>query len=127
MLESTLVSGRLVLLSNLLAAATLAGDADWESAGTGADTYAWERSEGSVSIGSRDRDGEPPYRLVVFNADGVAVDELVSQLIENDRPAPWNTSLTTLYRAARRSALHADDVLDALLAELQPVNASTAR
>ena len=118
--EPSLVSHRLVVLCERLAEATVAGDAKWRTAAE--DTFVWDRPEGSVSIGSRDRDGEPPYELAEFNGDGVAVDGLVSQLVDGDRPAPWNPALADVYRVARRSALRADDLLDSLIGAL-PANA----
>jgi starvation-inducible outer membrane lipoprotein len=78
----------------------------------------WDGEQGSVSVQSRDKDGEPPYQLVVFNTDGAKVDELTSQLLENDQLAEWNEPLAILYRSARRSALNADEVIDALIQAL---------
>jgi ankyrin repeat protein len=115
-MESQLVSDRLVALCERLAATTVAGAAEWRN--DSEDRFVWETGEGSVAIGSRDRDGEPPYQLAVYNRDRIEVDGLVSQLVDDDRPAPWNAALTDLYRVARRSALRADELLDRLLALL---------
>ena len=68
-----------------------------------------------MAIGSRDADGEPPYELAIYNGEGVKVDQLTSQLLANDEPAPWNEPLADLYRSARRKALRADDLLDTLI------------
>ena len=114
----TAPQAQLVVLCERLAAATVARAADWRAAGP--DTYAWEREEGSVEIGARDRDGQPPYDLAVFNADREKVDELASALVDEDQPAPWNAPLAELYRVARRSALRADDIIGALIATLPP-------
>jgi hypothetical protein len=70
-----------------------------------------------VSVASRDRDGEPPYELAVYNTRDEKVDELSSDLV-GDEPAPWNEALTDLYRAARRNALHADEIVEALIGAL---------
>lgn len=106
----------LVLLCDRLAAATLSRGAEW---GIDADDrYVWEHEQGSVSIGARDRDGQPPYELAIFNREGQQVEELASALTDGDRPAVWNGALAELYRVARRSALHADDVIEALIAAL---------
>jgi hypothetical protein len=115
-MESHLVSDRVVTLCQRLAASTVAGAAEWSN--DGEDRFVWDAGQGSVAIGSRDRDGEPPYQLAVYNGDRVEVDGLVSQLVDDDRPAPWNAPLTELYRVARRSALHADELLDRLIALL---------
>jgi hypothetical protein len=109
-------SGRVVVLCERLADATRAGTAKWH--GEGEDTFLWEGEQGSVSVQSRDKDGEPPYQLVVFNTNGVKVEELTSQLLENDQPAEWNEPLAVLYRSARRSALNADEIIDALIEAL---------
>jgi hypothetical protein len=109
-------SDRVVVLSERLAEATRAGRAKWRR--DGEDTFLWDGEQGSVSVESRDNDGEPPYQLVVFNEDGLKVEELTSQLLENDQPAEWNEPLAVLYRSARRSALNADEVIDALIEAL---------
>lgn len=108
---------RIVVLCERLAYGTRAGAAEWSR--DEEDTFVWAGGEGSVSIGSRDNDGEPPYELVVVNANGEKLDELTSQLLDDDRVADWNEPLADLYRAARRSALRADDVIEALIEALQ--------
>jgi hypothetical protein len=105
----------LTTLGDRLAAATNSGAAQWEVREP--DVYAWTAAPGAVTIASRDRDAEPPYELVVFNPGGEKLDELVSELVD-DQPAAWNHTLAELYRAARRSALRADDVIDALIGAL---------
>jgi hypothetical protein len=79
------------------------------------EAYTWGTTEGSVTIASRDRDGEPPYELAIFNPENVKVDALKSDLLTGDVPAPWNGALADLYAAARRDALGADDLIDALM------------
>jgi hypothetical protein len=107
---------RTVLLCEQLAAATTAGGVHWEV--VSGDTFVWGRPEGSVEITSRDHDGLPPFELTVYNADGAKVDELASGLVGEDEPAAWNDALAGLYRAARRSALRADEIIDALISAL---------
>lgn len=107
---------RLIALCERLIAATRAGAAEWSR--DGEDAFLWKGGQGAVAIGSRDKDGEPPYELVVVNTNGEKLDELTSQLVDDDRPAAWNEPLTDLYRSARRSALHADDIIDALIEAL---------
>jgi hypothetical protein len=109
-------NGRVVVLCERLADATRAGTAKWR--GEGEDTFLWAGEQGSVSVQSRDKDGVPPYQLAVFDASGVKVEEITSQLLENDQPAEWNEPLAVLYRSARRSALNADEVIDALIETL---------
>jgi hypothetical protein len=104
---------RLIALCDRLTEATLAGGIEWRSEGQ--DTYIWEREEGAVSIGARDGDGQPPYELAVFNSGGVKVEEVASALVEDDLPAAWNAPLAELYWVARRSALHADEIIEALM------------
>jgi hypothetical protein len=104
---------RLTELADRLAAATTARTTQWEL--DGEDVFVWNAAGGSVTVGSRDRDGEPPYELTVYNPARERVDELMSELLTGDRPAPWNEVLVEVYRAARRSALRADDVIEALI------------
>ena len=112
---------RLTTLARRLAAATSAREAKWKTGDD--DVYIWTAKEGAVTIVSRDRDDEPPYELVVFTPNSERVDELTSALLEEDRPAPWNEALVELYRVARRSALGADDIIDALVAALPSTGA----
>ena len=114
---------RLIDLCDRLADATLAGATEWRSEGD--DHYRWERPEGSVSVGAHERDGQPPFELAVFNGDDERVEELVSALVDDD-PAPWNEPLAELYRVARRSALHADEIIDALMKTLPKRGAPAA-
>jgi hypothetical protein len=111
------IAQRLTELADRLAAATTARTAQWELDGD--DVFVWTAAGGSVTVGSRDRDGEPPYELTVYNPARERVDELTSELLTGDRPAPWNDALVEVYRAARRSALHADDVIEALIETLR--------
>ena len=110
-------NGRVVVLSERLADATHRGDEEWLREGE--DLFVWQGEQGSVSIGSRDKDGEPPYQLVVVDSNGEKLEELTSQLVDNDRPAAWNEPLADLYRAARRSALRTDEVIEALIDALE--------
>jgi hypothetical protein len=106
----------MAVLCERLAHATRTGNAKWQVAAD--DRFIWERPEqASIQMGSRDKDGEPPYQVVLFNAKGDKVEELSSQLV-GDEPAAWNEALATLYRAARRSALGADELIDELIAAL---------
>jgi hypothetical protein len=112
---------RLVLLCRRLADATASRRVEWRLEED--ERFAWPGEDGSVSITSRDRDGDPPYELAVYNPAGEKVDELSSDLVGEDEPAPWNEPLAGLYRLARRSALRADDIIDALIDALPPSRA----
>jgi hypothetical protein len=112
----TSLHSRVIDLCERLVEATLAGEAEWR--GEGEDRFVWGHEAGSVLIAARDRDGMPPYELSVMNPMGEKVEELASALLEDDQPAPWNGPLAELYRAARRSGLHADDIIEALVAAL---------
>ena len=114
----------MAVLCERLAHATRTGDAKWQVAAD--DRFIWERPErASIQTGSRDKDGEPPYQVVLFNAKGDKVEELSSQLV-GDEPAVWNEALAMLYRAARRSALGADELIDELIAALPPAREERA-
>ena len=115
---------RLLVLCTRLAEATRAGDAEWRR--DGEDVFVWEAPEGAVAIGARDRDGQPPYELSVFNVTQEQVEALESALVGDDQPAAWNGPLAELYRVARRSALRADDIIDALVAALPARSGETA-
>jgi hypothetical protein len=126
MSEHVVDASRTIVLCETLVSATFAHDVEWRPDGD--DNYRWDNDKGSVSIGSRDRDAQPPYELTIFNPDAVRVEELSSTLLDDDAPAPWNEALAELYRAARRSALRADDVIEALIGALpRPENAPLSR
>jgi ankyrin repeat protein len=107
---------RVIALCERLADATLAGATEWQDAGN--DHFTWARTEGRVSIGARDRDGQPPYEIAIFNPGGDKVEELASALADDESPADWNAPIAELYRVARRNALRADEIIDALMSAL---------
>ena len=115
---------RLVVLCERLVHATAARQTEWRV--DGEDVFVWDGAEGAVSITSRDRDGEPPYELGIYSSHGDKVEELGSDLVGDDEPAPWNEPLADLYRIARRSALRADDIIEALIATLPADEARAA-
>ena len=126
MSERVVDASRTIVLCDALVSATFTHDVEWRSDGD--DSYRWDNEKGAVSIGSRDKDTQPPYELEIFNPDGVLVEELSSTLLDDDVPAPWNEAVAELYRAARRSALRADDVIEALIGALpRPENAPLSR
>jgi hypothetical protein len=116
-MSNDLEKERLGTLAQELAPVTTHRAVSWERKDD--DVYSWSADEGTVTIASRDSDGEPPYELTVYNSAGEKVDALGSELVADDEPAPWNRALAELYRVARRSALGADDIVDALLARLR--------
>jgi hypothetical protein len=116
-MTETTVEDRVIVLCKRLAEATSLGEVEWRAEDE--DWYLWEHPEGAVAIGARDRDGQPPYELQIMNGEGQRVEQLLSALVADDQPAPWNEPLAELYRLARRSALHADEIIDALIAGLQ--------
>jgi hypothetical protein len=107
---------RHVELCERLAGATMLGEVEWTAEKQTA--FACKRRSGTVGIRSRDRDGEPPYELVIFDPNGAKVETLLSEWSAEEEPALWNKALADLYRAARRKALGVDRLLDDLLAEL---------
>ncbi len=115
-MSTDLEKERLSTLAQHLVDATAQRTAHWDVRAD--DVYFWGVAEGSVTIASRDRDGEPPYELALYTADGSKVDQLESELLVGDEPAPWNDPLAELYRIARRSAFGADEIIDALLGRL---------
>jgi hypothetical protein len=110
---------RLIELCNRIVAATAAAEVEWQDFND--DRFVLARNAGSVAISSRDKDGEPPYDLSIYNTNGELVESLLSEWLDDDQPARWNQPLADVYRAGRRSALGADRVIDALIQELPPV------
>lgn len=118
---------RLVELCDRLTAATMLKQLEWTAEHETA--FLCTRKSGTIAIRSRDRDGEPPYEVAIYNPNGNQVEGLLSEWSANDEPAFWNKALTDLYRAARRQALGVDRILDDLFAELPSARAAeeTAR
>jgi hypothetical protein len=116
-MERRIDADRLVLLCQRLVEATASRQVAWrlDEEEDEDDLFEWADKAGSVSITSRDGDGDPPYELGIYNPDHEKVEELSSDLVGDDEPAPWNEPLAHLYRVARRSALRADDIIDALI------------
>jgi hypothetical protein len=110
-------SNQLAKLAERLVDGTRVRSVEWRLSEP--EVYAWGTADGSVTIASRDRDGEPPYELAIFNPENVKVDTLKSDLLPGDVPAAWNGALADLYAAARRSALRADDLIDALISAVR--------
>ena len=108
----------LVELARRLASATIADNTKWSAEPD--DTFRYAGARGLVAVRSRDKDGEQPYELLVYNEAGERVEHLASQWDDEDRPAEWNQPLADLYYVARRKALGAEKVVDALLSELEP-------
>jgi len=123
-MSNDLEKERLATLAQELATTGGQQGAAWERKSD--DVYSWDAAEGKVTIASRDRDGEPPYELTVYTSAGDKVDELFSELVENDQPAPWNDALAEVYRVARRSALGADEIIDALIQRLRTARGDSA-
>ena len=115
-MATTTPADRLLVLCARLADATRGGAVEWRR--DGKDAYVWEGPDGAVTIASRDEDGQPPYELGIFNGTQEKVEELESALVGDDEPAAWNAPLADLYRVARRNALRADDIIEALVAAL---------
>lgn len=110
---------RLIELSKRLKAATGEGQIEWTAVEE--TVFLWTGARGSVSVRSRDGDGDEPYEIDVFNEARQKVETLGSEWMADEQPAPWNDALTGLYRAARRQALGVDNILKDLLAELPRV------
>ena len=117
-------NNRLVELCERLAAATMLGAVEWTAEEV--TSFVCKRRSGSIGVRSRDRDGEPPYELVIFDRNGAKVETLLSEWSAEQEPAFWNKAVADLYRASRRQALGVDRLHDDRLGEL-PAAASTER
>jgi hypothetical protein len=107
---------RLVELCERLAIATAAGELEWTPQEE--TSFVCERQSVIFRVRSRDRNGEPPYELALFNSDRMKVARLLSEWSSNKEPAFWNDDLAVLYAIAHRQALDVTRLLDDLLAEL---------
>jgi hypothetical protein len=110
----------LIELCRRLTAASTGRQVEWETSDE--DMFAFRGRMGSVFVGSRDKDGEAPYELVIVNPENQKLETLTSDWLgEEQTPAAWNEPLALLYRAARRRALNTDAAVAALIESLPPV------
>lgn len=93
---------------------TLNDSIEWASAGN--DRFLHSTPRGATVIGSVDRDGEPPYDVVLFDEEGKSVASLQRGY---DDPQDEFELLRDLYETARRHALNIDPFVDSLIAEIE--------
>lgn len=119
---------QLVELAKALLDRTRSGTAKWRGDST-LTSFSVVTRKGSVVIGPRDDDGQPPYNLSVLNAEGQAIQWLASEwwpvdvranplALSPTEPAPWNEVLEDLYRLARASAVDLEGVIGGILEEV---------
>lgn len=105
------ISEQLLTLINRLRPLTDEGDVRWEQAGPTSFRLGLER--GSISITSRDGDGDYPFTISIRNGEGVVVEEV--ELFPVDEGA---APVKSLYLAASRNATGANEVIADMLREL---------
>jgi hypothetical protein len=109
------IDDRLAALVTRLDELTGSGRIHWELADdTRDDSFTYATPTGAVELFSRDRDGRDPYVVVVRDTDGRLVER-----VEVGKDADLFELVTRLYRLARRQALRADAVIEALLSSLE--------
>jgi hypothetical protein len=111
---------RLLELANRLVQSTESGQIEWK--GDQDSGFYVSTAAGAINIQSKDRDGQQPYRLVIYDSAGTEVDSLETYTYQIDvdewEPAAWNDSLETLYETARRNALNIDKVINDIVRDL---------
>jgi hypothetical protein len=95
----------------------LSGRIKWEKDPRSEDSYAYSTTDTTVIIRSQDADNELPYVISVRDQDGDTVASLTVAASFSD--LDQRNMFTDLYKAARRSALQVDGVLDRLIDELE--------
>jgi hypothetical protein len=95
---------------------------NWEVAGEEA-SFSCKLTAGTATIESVDKDGREPFKFSLTTPSGELVDYIETEWYgEEDgdaEPASWNSLLTDLFEAARRSALKIDGLVDAMVQELK--------
>jgi hypothetical protein len=124
MMEKSVVHARLIELCASLTEATAAELIQWVAREES--SFLYEGANGAVEIRSRDRDGEAPFELIVYNPKMETVDTVLSEWSASEEPAAWNEPLFDLYRAARRRALGVDKLIEALTTEVRNVSQMVA-
>jgi hypothetical protein len=107
---------KLATVAQRLLALTQKGGIDWEKDPRSEDSYSYSTTDSTVIIRSRDADGDIPYVISVRDQDGDTVATLtVTDSFDN---LAQKKTISDLYKAARRSALQTDSVLDKLIDDL---------
>ncbi len=75
---------------------------------------------GTILLTTRDRDGEPPYKVEIYDASGTAIESFAKAINRAPTPeeADLDTKIKALYAVARRNAMNVDKVLDAIIDDL---------
>lgn len=102
-------------LTNRLTKRTTSGKLSWHDAGE--TQYQARLQGGTVTVRSRDGDGQHPYIIDVLNPEGVLVDSADSMEPDDEEVSRWGRDLEDLWQVAHRQAGGAQDVLNALLKE----------
>jgi hypothetical protein len=106
----------LVVLVRRLVELSRSGRVRWQLAEDDRDdSFTYVGPSGAVTVYARDRDGRDPYVLTIRDADG----RLVERVDHRWEPPGGDADLHELYRIARRQALRADAVIEALLRDLE--------
>lgn len=111
---------RLFELTKRVIKATKAGTVTWQGISSDDTAFYYKAGNGTkVWIGSRDRDGRPPFDLIIQNPSGTTVGKLEWEYdAEFDISAEWNQALAELYGLVRAKVLDIDKLLDELEDEL---------
>jgi hypothetical protein len=100
-------------LAQQLTRRTRDGKVTWTNAGE--TQFETRLGGGSVSVRSRDDDGQQPFVLDVLNPEGVRVETSETPGLDTE----WDRVIEDLWNEARRSAGGASDVINALLKETE--------
>jgi hypothetical protein len=104
----------LIALVTLLSERTEAGDLEWRDVADAA--YAADTSTGSIVIGTRDDDGQAPYKVSLFDPNG---DEIVTFGQFEGLDTAVHTAVGQLYRAIRVTKSDVQQSLESFVKEFR--------
>jgi hypothetical protein len=110
--EGTSVSKMLALAESLIDR-TERGLVTWTPSSSG-DQFYFSTPSATVSVSSRDSDNRAPYILTLLDAQGRAVESIITQ----PEVVAASNQVAALFELARQRALNIDKVLDDLLSDI---------
>ncbi len=106
---------RLLTLMRDLASITHADRVKWTTTDRSQQSFSLSRPQGTVTVFSIDGDGTPPYGFVMYDPDGIQLEEILEDAHQS---GTYDAALARLFQAARANALNITATLDAWTADL---------
>ncbi|MCZ4508307.1 hypothetical protein O3Q52_08840 [Streptomyces sp. ActVer] len=91
---------------------------NWNQVGTGPDSFQVSFPRNSAMVWSIDDDGQHPFRLALFDANGQTLESIETYRNSAEDQPPLFAKIGELYAAARKQVRNIDAILDGILEDL---------